>query len=396
MPASRWAVRSRAALAIAVTATVIAGGSSSAASATPLQDARVQASALAARVKTLQTQVEVATERYDAARAGLDAAISRHVSATQALASAQTSAQDQQTQAALRIRALWQNGGELGLLSTVLKSQDLHDLSSRMMAVQRIVATDQKQVVGAGKAAGRAAALNGQLAQAAQQKAALERTAGQAADAVRAGLAQQQTLLATATTQVRQLAEEQRRQQQAAAEAAFRAMLAAAAEQQRQQELQQNSVGSGEVGTAGLPAATPPSAVAARAITAARTLLGKPYLWGGTGPVGYDCSGLTGFAYQAAGINLPRTAAQQWATGPHPKAADMQPGDLIFWATDPHDMSTIHHVAIYLGDGMMISTNHTGDVARVQPVWLDEFVGATRPDQADSLAVPGPRWAPGG
>lgn len=370
-------------------ATVIAGGGSSVAAATPLQDARAQAAVLAGKVKTLQNQVEIATERYDAARASLDSAISRHVSAEQALASAQTSATAQQDAAAQRIRALWQNGGELGLLSTVLQSQDLHDLSSRMMAVQRIVATDQKQVVGAGQAAGRAAALNGQLAAAAQQKATLEHSAEQAAQDVQAGLAEQQSLLAAATAQVRQLAEQQRRQQEAAQEAAFRAMLAAAKKQQEQEQEQ-------TLGAAGLPPASTPSAIAAKAIAAARTLLGKPYLWGGTGPVGYDCSGLTGFAYQAAGINLPRTAAQQWASGPHPKTADMKPGDLLFWATDPHDMSTIHHVAIYLGDGMMISTNHTGDVARVQPVWLDEFVGATRPDRTDSLAAPGPRWAPGG
>jgi cell wall-associated NlpC family hydrolase len=135
--------------------------------------------------------------------------------------------------------------------------------------------------------------------------------------------------------------------------------------------------------------------VQAKVIAAARTLLGKPYVWGGTGPNGYDCSGLTGYAYAAAGISLPRTAAQQWLSGPHPQVKDLQPGDLLFWASDPTDMSSIHHVAIYLGDGMMISTNHTGDVARIQPVWLDEFVGATRPDPAMALRVPGPRWAPG-
>jgi len=124
-------------------------------------------------------------------------------------------------------------------------------------------------------------------------------------------------------------------------------------------------------------------------------LLGLPYVWGGSGPDGFDCSGLTGWAYAAAGISLPRTAAQQWLSGPHPSIHQMQPGDLLFWASDPSDMSSIHHVALNLGGGMMISTDHPGDLARVQPIWDDEFVGATRPQAAMALAVAGARWAPG-
>lgn len=137
------------------------------------------------------------------------------------------------------------------------------------------------------------------------------------------------------------------------------------------------------------------SDVAASVLSAARLLLGQPYVWGGTGPQGFDCSGLTGWAYAAAGIALPRTAAQQWLSGPHPSIEQMQPGDLLFWASDPSDMSSIHHVALYLGGDMMISTDHPGDVARVQPIWDEEFVGATRPDPALALTVAGPRWAAG-
>jgi cell wall-associated NlpC family hydrolase len=314
--------------------------------------------------------------------AQLGAAVNRHLDAERELDDAQLQLQRSQTAAGSRVRALWQDGGEAGLLSSLFTATDLHDLANRMVFVQRIVGADSAGIAGAKAATVRAQKLTTELKTSAQQQTALERRAEDTAARVRGMLAEKQALLDAAGAEVRRLADEERQRQEAAAAAAFRAALAAAGQ----------PVG---VGTAGLPPATTPSAVQAKVIAAARTLLGKPYVWGGTGPNGYDCSGLTGYAYAAAGISLPRTAAQQWLSGPHPQIKDIQPGDLLFWASDPTDMSSIHHVAIYLGDGMMISTNHTGDVARIQPVWLDEFVGATRPDPAMALRVPGPRWAPG-
>ena len=120
----------------------------------------------------------------------------------------------------------------------------------------------------------------------------------------------------------------------------------------------------------------------ARAIAAARTKLGDPYLWGGTGPNAYDCSGLTQFAYGSAGIVLPRVAADQWTVGRHVALGDLQPGDLLFWATDTSNPATIHHVAMYIGNGLMIAAPHTGDVVKIEPVYLDGFIGATRPWQS--------------
>jgi cell wall-associated NlpC family hydrolase len=376
----RW--RARIALA-GLCATLTAGVAGAApAAGSPLDDARARASLLAQQVHSLEDQVEAASETYAAVTAQLGAAVNRHLDAERELDDTRLQLQRTQNAAGERVRALYQNGGEAGLLSSLFTANDLHDLANRMVFVQRIVGADSADIAGARAANTRAQKLTTELQANARQQTALERQAEDAAARVRSMLGEKQALLDAAGAEVRRLADEERQRQEAAAAAAFRAALAAAGQ----------PVG---VGTAGLPPATTPSAVQAKVIAAARTLLGKPYLWGGTGPNGYDCSGLTGYAYAAAGISLPRTAAQQWLSGPHPLVKDMQPGDLLFWASDPTDMSSIHHVAIYLGNGMMISTNHTGDVARVQPVWLDEFVGATRPDPAMALRVPGPRWAPG-
>ena len=115
-----------------------------------------------------------------------------------------------------------------------------------------------------------------------------------------------------------------------------------------------------------------------RAVEFALAQLGKPYVWGAEGPGSYDCSGLVQAAYAAAGVVLPRTARPQYlATVPVPVAA-MVPGDLLFFGPDPRRWSSIHHVGMYLGRGLMVHAPTSGDVVRVAPIWWAEFFGATR------------------
>ena len=125
-----------------------------------------------------------------------------------------------------------------------------------------------------------------------------------------------------------------------------------------------------------------PEGVTRTAIEFALAEVGKPYVWGATGPNTYDCSGLMLRAFQAAGINLPRVSRQQFYAGGHLPVEQAQPGDLLFYATDPSDPSTIHHVVLYLGNGQMVEAPYTGERVRVRPVpWnYHELVPlATRP-----------------
>ena len=125
--------------------------------------------------------------------------------------------------------------------------------------------------------------------------------------------------------------------------------------------------------------------VPATAIAFAASKLGVPYVWGGTGPDGYDCSGLVQAAYGAAGVVLPRVAQTQFDSGPRLASfTPPVPGDLVFFGLSAGDVS---HVGIYIGTGEMIDAPHTGTVVRVETTptapgdrWGDEVVvGETRP-----------------
>jgi hypothetical protein len=130
---------------------------------------------------------------------------------------------------------------------------------------------------------------------------------------------------------------------------------------------------------------------ALRAVQFALGQIGKPYVWGAEGPDTYDCSGLVQAAYASAGVSVPRVARAQYrATTPVPVGAII-PGDLLFFGPDPADIESIHHVGIYLGDGLMVHAPTAGDVVRVAPVWWAEFFGAARVVGAvpgDGAAVP--------
>ncbi|HET9256488.1 MAG TPA: C40 family peptidase [Pseudonocardiaceae bacterium] len=121
--------------------------------------------------------------------------------------------------------------------------------------------------------------------------------------------------------------------------------------------------------TTPLPA---PSEVAGRAMRFALGQVGKPYVWGGTGPDSFDCSGLMLRAYESAGVTLPRVARQQYWAGVQLPVRQAQPGDLLFWGYDTSNPDSIHHVAMYLGNGRMVEAANQTVPLRQRAVSFDE------------------------
>jgi len=125
------------------------------------------------------------------------------------------------------------------------------------------------------------------------------------------------------------------------------------------------------------------------ALRAAESRRGLPYVWGAAGPSSFDCSGLVEWSFAQAGISMPRVAADQARTGLSVPVTRLQPGDLLFYHTDPTDPGYISHVAIYLGNGWMIQAPQPGMNVEIVPARFgSQFAGAVRvyPRAAAGLA----------
>jgi len=141
-------------------------------------------------------------------------------------------------------------------------------------------------------------------------------------------------------------------------------------------------VTSGSAGAIGITAADGPGLTVTQTrafLTAALSRVGMPYVWGGAGPNVFDCSGLVQWSMRQAGIVMPRVAVDQAQTGPMIGVSELEPGDLLFYHTDPTAPTYISHVAIYLGNGLMLQAPEPGlDVQVVPAIFGAGFAGAVR------------------
>lgn len=237
------------------------------------------------------------------------------------------------------------------------------------------------------------------LAKAKDKKAAAGRARDAAAAAKRAAVEAQQQQEAK-TGQLRGRTEDLKAQLQAARDKAGnlkqqranyndwldrKKAAEAAARRAAQSSSPPASSGGGSGGGAGAVAASSSTGSVSAVIARARSVLGMPYAWGGGnyyGPthgihdggvadsygdykkIGFDCSGLMMYAFAAAGVHLTHFTGYQYNAGSHVPLSQKQPGDMLFW----HSGSFIHHVALYIGNGMMIEAPQSGSVVQISPV----------------------------
>ncbi|MFG2220576.1 NlpC/P60 family protein [Streptomyces sp. NPDC048685] len=190
-------------------------------------------------------------------------------------------------------------------------------------------------------------------------------------------LGEARTLLSKLTAEEKaRLAEIERKKEAEAkrkAEELAKRQAAAKAEADREAEEAAKEPGGGSGTGTGTGSDSDATTKAAKVLAFARAQIGKPYVWGATGPASYDCSGLTQAAWKAAGVDIPRTTWDQVKIGTRVATADLRPGDLVFFYDD------ISHVGIYKGDGMMIHAPKPGANVREESIYYMPIYGSVRP-----------------
>ena len=398
----------RAATAAAVAAIVVTVGLLPArpASAGPdLTTARAQAAALRTEVDRINAEVEAAAEDYGAANDALNEVVTRLTLANEAVDSTQSTADAEAARTDAAAAQLYMSGGPGAIYASVLDGRDISDVLDRIAAVDSVVQGQILQTSSARLSAAQARLTAADVALLTAQVRVLEDR--RLAAAQRAWALQQQATaaLASADQLVRDLVEQQRAAAQAAAEAAAAAALAGQLPWTTQ-VVPADSYAAMDRAIAEA-SADPATPWAVGALTDAKQWLGTPYSAGGggmagpstgwcsssapdngrladgscaaTSTVGFDCSSLMVRIFGSAGRDLPRTSREQWKIGVHVALADLRPGDLLFWAYDTGNPGSIHHVAIYIGHGLMVQAPHTGGHVEVAPVYLSGLIGAVRP-----------------
>jgi peptidoglycan DL-endopeptidase CwlO len=290
-------------------------------------------------------------------------------------------------------------GAKAATLRRVLAGQraDLEGLAAARTAVdaaeERLTAARDAAAARAEEVAERRAAVEAMVADRQEEIAGLEASIQEAErrEEEARRRAEEERLRREAEERARQQAEEQARAQAAAEAAAAREAEQAAAERERQAERAAATPAPSPSPTASptanptpTPTPTPTSAPAPStrrsaqvAVDTALAQVGKPYQWGGSGPNSFDCSGLTSFAWRAAGVDITRTSRSQYAATTRISRGQLQPGDLIFYGSS---VATISHVAMYIGGTNVVEAPYSGQNVRVRDgLSRSDIVGYGRP-----------------
>jgi cell wall-associated NlpC family hydrolase len=352
-----------------------------------------KATDLAAQIEANGNRVSVLDEQYTGAQLAIENATTQIASDQQALDAKQQQTEAVRNQLSARGAELYMGAGNPSPLAS-LDVTNASDLGSRS-AYAGAAAEKDRQLLDSVKVA--VEQLGRQQASLEKAKAAAVKQRDQlnaARNAITQATNNQQTLLSQVNGHIKTLVDQARAEKAAQEEAAARAAAEQLARQQAQAQQAQNSAsaqsssgssngGSSSGGSSGggstpvnlgsdpnLPA---PSSQAQVAIDTAKAQLGKPYVYAGSGPDTFDCSGLTMYAWAAAGVGLPHNAEAQFNSLPHVAQSDLQPGDLVFYG------SPIHHVGMFVGGGTMIEAPYTGVDVRYHTIYRPDYAGAARP-----------------
>jgi peptidoglycan DL-endopeptidase CwlO len=354
-----------------ISAFVLGLAVTAAGSAEPAQigSKRAEAQQVLAQIQAMDAQMEKAVEAYNAANVRLDQ-IKHDLEVNQArLQTAKKNLVKARAQVSARLVALY-TSDEPDTLSIIFGASSLGDLIERIDSANRIADEDARIAAEVKQYRNEVQTRQQALvkAQADQEKVVAERAAQRAS--VQSQLAERQALYSSIKDQIAQLEAAERARQ---ARLAAQAKAAAKKQQSAPAPAPAPAPSSSSGGSSGSSA--PPPATHSSVVSIALQYLGVPYVWGGASPSGFDCSGLTMYAYAKVGVYLPHNAAMQYGMGTPVSRSQLAPGDLVFF-------SGLSHVGMYIGGGGFVHAPHTGDVVKISSLseywYAATYVGARR------------------
>lgn len=338
------------------------GESAHAAPATPSPSSITE---VKAEVDDLYHQAEVATERYNGAKEETDSQRTNVDRLLNNVAKQTKSLNEARRQLGSYAAEQYRTGGTAATAQFLLAA-DPQEFFDQTHLMDRLSSTQEKTVAELRTKQNEANATRLAASKSLVELSATQEQLAGEKRTVQTKLTKARELLNKLTAEERQRLAELERKKRAEAEKKAEEL----AQQQREQEQQaQQDGGSGSSGDTSSSSA----ALGAKAVEFARAQLGKPYVWGATGPNSYDCSGLTQAAWKAAGVAIPRTTWDQVKIGSQVATANLQPGDLVFFYSD------ISHVGLYIGDGQMIHAPHSGANVEIAPITEMPIYGSVRP-----------------
>jgi len=326
---------------------------------------RAQAQHVLAQIQKIDDSLGTAVESYNLANVRLQKIESDQRENRVQLKLTRANLKIAQASLAARLVTAYTSTQDNSTLSVLLGATSLDDLLSRIEAVNSTSQQDASIVQ-----------------QVASFKAAIQRQR----TALRRAHSEQQTIVAQKAAQKQRIESQlaSRRQLLSSIKGQIAQMRAVEAAQQRQLAAEARSRLAGgvqvPVSGVGISASTPegstvaPPNVHGGVVGIAMRYLGVPYVWGGSSPSGFDCSGLVSYVFAQIGVSLPHSSYAQFGIGTPVSIGELQPGDLVFF-------TGASHVGIYIGGGQFIHAPHTGDVVKISSLsgyYSSNFAGARR------------------
>ncbi|MFD9843203.1 C40 family peptidase [[Kitasatospora] papulosa] len=326
------------------------------------------------KVDALYRQAGTATQQYNKAKA----ASAEQRSKVDALLEAAAKRADKlnETRRELGSYAAAQyRGGSIAPTATFFLADDPQSYFDQDQLMARMTSRQQKAVADFRTQQKEAAAKRAEATKSLETLTASQASLRTSKQQVQTKLTEARTLLSQLTAEEKARLAELERKKEAEAERKADELARQQAEKEKAaaDEAPKTNTGSGTGTGTGTGSDSGYSSKAEKVLAFARAQIGKPYVWGATGPSSYDCSGLTQAAWKAAGVDLPRTTWDQVKVGTRVSTANLRPGDLVFFYDD------ISHVGIYKGGGMMIHAPKPGANVREESIYYMPIYGSVRP-----------------